>query len=67
MLVVVSNGFGVQRHSMTAVACSGVWRCATVWLFPLVVVRQAVEEVEEMEMAIYPFGGKPPKARKPFL
>jgi hypothetical protein len=38
---------------MTAVACSGVYWCAAVWLFSLMVVRQVEEEEEETEMAIY--------------
>ncbi len=53
MSAVVGNDFGVQWRLTMVVACSGVRRCAAVQLFPLVVVRQAAEKDEEMEMAIY--------------
>jgi hypothetical protein len=53
LLVVVGDGFGVRRRLMTMVACGGVQRCAAVRINPLVVVRQAVEEDEETEIAIY--------------
>jgi hypothetical protein len=54
LLVVVGDGFGVRRCSMTAVACGAVRWYAAVRLFSsLVVVRQAAKEDEKTEMAIY--------------
>jgi hypothetical protein len=43
-LIVVGDGFGMQRRSMAVVGCGDVRRCAAMRLFPLVVIKQAEEE-----------------------